>query len=221
MATKGTKLKTPIGELAYVFIAGEGRNTAMPGEPARMMFTVSVKFKKDSAEHKAVKDLIDTEWKRYCDESGVRGRPKTTGIKPVMIDKTDAKGVVEQDEYGAPIKIEGPDVLVNFSTSTKWADGSAQIVKIFDHKGQDITTAVHSAQWKIGNGSLGIIHGMACGNKGGGTEKVSLYLSAVQLAKLVKYEGTTIDAEEIEGEEIDLGDSGVPAIPSQDSTPTL
>ena len=211
MAAKGTKIKTPIGELMYINITGEGKNTAMPGEPARMCFVVSLKLKKDSEEHKAIKGVIDEEWKRYCAETGTKGRPKTTGIKPVMVPKV-VDGKPELDEYGATVKVESDEVLVNFSTGTKWASGEPQVVKVFDNKGNDVTVAIQKAPWKIGNGSKGVVHGMASGNSVGGTAKVSLYLSAVQLAKLVKYEGDTIDAEEIEGEDLDLGDDGMSAL---------
>ena len=211
MAQKGTKIKTPIGELMYINITGEGKNTAMQGMPARMCYVASIKFKKDSAEHKALKELIDAEWKRYCSETGFKGRPKSTGLKPVMVPKLK-DGKPELDEYNAPIKIEGDEVIANFSTSTKWQDGSNQEVKVFDPKGSDITSVIRAAPWKIGNESKGVIHGTAMGNNVGGTEKVSLYLTAVQLAKLVKYEGNTIEAEEIEGEELDLGDYAMPAL---------
>lgn len=219
MAAKGTKIKTPIGELMYINITGEGKNTAMPGEAARMCFVVSLKLKKDSEEHKAVQGIINEEWKRYCAETGTKGRPKTTGIKPVMVPEL-VDGKPKLDEYGAVVKVESDEVLVNFSTGTKWTSGEAQVVKVFDNKGNDVTVAIQRAQWKIGNGSKGIVHGMAMGNSVGGTAKVSLYLSAIQLSKLVKYEGDTIDAEEIEGEDLDLGDDSMAALSSGEG-PTL
>lgn len=214
MAAKGTKIKTPIGELMYVSITGEGKNTAMPGEQARMCFVASLKLKKDSEEHKAIQGVINEEWKRYCAETGTKGRPKTTGIKPVMVPKM-VDGKPELDEYGAAVKVESDEVLVNFSTGTKWASGEPQVVKVFDNKGNDVTVAVQKASWKIGNGSKGVVYGMAVGNSVGGTAKVSLYLSAIQLATLVKYEGNTIDADEIEGEDLDLGDNGMAALSSE------
>jgi len=45
-----TKIKTPMGELKYVFITGEGRNQAMPGEEARMQFVASLELTKNSAQ---------------------------------------------------------------------------------------------------------------------------------------------------------------------------
>jgi len=112
---------------------------------------------------------------------------------------------------------ETDKVLVTFKTDTKWKDGKAQVVKVFDHKGADITTAIQNATWSIGSGSTGVIHGSASGNNVGGAHKVTLYLTAVQIAKLTKYEGTAIELDELEGDDIDLEDS-VSAI---DTTPDL
>lgn len=214
MAYKGSTVKTKLGDLKYVFITGDGRNGAMPGEPERMQFMASITAKKDGELHKHFKALVDAEWKRYCEEFKHKGAPKSTGIKDVM-EKTK-----ELDEYGAPKTKPTGDVIITFKTNAKWPDGNPQVVKVFDGKGADITTAVHAAQWKIGEGSRGIIHGIAMGNSVGGSHKVSLYLTAVQLAKLVKYEGVEIDVDDIDdSEDIDLDDSVVGI--SDEDTPEI
>lgn len=199
-----TKIKTPLGELKYVFITGEGRNQAMPGEEARMQFVASLELTKDSKEHKALLAEIDREWQAYKEKNGLKPaqQPKTNGIKPVM----DKESGAETDK-----------VLVTFKTDTKWKDGKPQVVKVFDHKGSDITAAVHGAQWSIGAGSTGVIHGSASGNNIGGAHKVTLYLTAVQIAKLVKYEGTAIELDELDGDDIDLGE----AVSAIDEAPEL
>lgn len=198
------KIKTPLGELKYVFITGEGRNQAMPGEKERMMYVASLELIKDSKEHKALLAEINKEWDAYKEKNGLKPAqlPKTNGIKPVLNKETGA---------------ETDKVLVTFKTDTKWKGGKPQVIKVFDSKGKDITEAVHAAQWTIGNGSTGVLHGSAVGNNVGGAHKVTLYLTAVQLAKLVKYEGAAIELDELDGEDIDLGD-GVAAI---DETPEL
>jgi len=199
-----TKIKTPLGTLMYTFITGEGRDQAMPGEAPRMQYVCSLLLKKDSAEHKALLKTIDAEWDAYKTTAGLKPaqRPKTNGIK-VVLDKETGE--------------ETDDLLVTFKTNTKWKDGKQQVIKVFDHKGADITQAVHSADWSIGNGSTGIVHGTAQGNGIGGAHKVTLYLTAVQLAKLEKYEGTAIEVDEIGGEDIDLGD----AVSAIDEAPAL
>ena len=212
---KGTKVKTKVGELKYVFIDGEGKNNAMPGEEPRMQYTASIVFKENSPEHKAFKQLVDAEWKRYKTEFGVKGLPRTNGIKQEMMNDPD--GTIDPATE-AVRKVPTGNVLITFKTNTVWPDGKPQIIKVFDHKGRDITEAVRAADWSIGKGSTGIIHGVAQGNNIGGTHKVTLYLSAVQIAKLVKYEGNSIDADEIEGEDIDLDDN-VAAVSEEDEIP--
>ena len=199
-----TKIKTPMGELKYVFITGEGRNQAMPGEDARMQFVASLELTKDSKEHKALLAEIDKEWVAYKEKNGLKPaqQPKTNGIKPVMDKETGA---------------ETDKVLVTFKTDTKWKDGKAQVVKVYanqlDANGKpyaaDITDKVQNAPWSIGSGSTGIIHGSASGNNVGGAHKVTLYLTAVQLAKLIKYEGTAIELDDIEGDIIGFDDDEV------------
>ena len=203
--TTGTKVKTTVAPLKWVFITGEGRNNAMPGEEPRMQYTASVLVEANSPEHKAFQAQIDTEWKRYKDQFGVKGLPKTNGMKTFMVESDDKKDIDPATEKVR--KVDSGKVLITFKTNTTWPDGNSQVVKIFDGKGRDVTVAVHAAGWSIGDESTGIIHGTAIGNNVGGTHKVTLYLSAVQLAKLVKYEGSSVDAEDIGGEEIDLGDA--------------
>lgn len=209
---KGTKVKgvKVVGDLKYVFISGEGRNNAMPGETPHFQYVASLSVPENGTAHKAYKAFIDAEWKEYKETYGVKGLPKTNGIKPEM--KDDPKGTIDPATEKVQ-KVPTGNVLITFKTNTKWPDGNPQVVKVFDGKGNDITSAVHNADWAIGDGSTGVIHGTAMGNNTGGTHKVTLYLTAVQVAKLVKYEGDTVETEDI-GEELDLGDaqSAIPEI---------
>lgn len=189
-----TKIKTPLGTLIYVFITGEGRNQAMPGEEQRMQYVASLKLKRGSKEHKALVETIDTEWEAY---------KATAGLKPAQKPKTNGIKIITDKDTGE----ETDEVLVTFKTATKWKDGKQQVVKVFDNKGTDITQAVHAADWSIGNDSTGVIHGTAQGNGIGGAHKVTLYLTAVQIAKLTKYEGAALEVDEIDGEDLDLGDA--------------
>lgn len=206
-----TKIQTPLAQLKYLFIDGEGRNTAMPGEPERRMYVASLVMKKDSKEHKALEAAIDEEWAKYKTEAGLKPavKPKTNGIKPVF--NTDK-------ETGE--KTETDEVIATFKTNVAWPDGNPQVVKVFAGSGKDITEAVRAANWKIGNGSTGVIHGTAAGNNAGGNHKVTLYLAGIQLATLVKYEGNEIEAEDIGGDDIDLGDIAVGAL-GKDEQPNL
>jgi len=212
-----SKVKTKVCNLKYVFITGEGKNQAMPGEPERMQFVASAVMEKDGEAHKFLEDQINAEWDAYKAQYGVKGKPKTNGIKDEY--QKDPSGEIDPETEEVR-RIPTGNVIATFKTNTTWPDGNAQVVKVKDHKGKDITTAIQAADWAIGEGSQGIIHGTASGNNVGGTHKVTLYLSAVQLAKLVKYEGNDVDCEEIDGEDIDLGDD-VTAIDSSDMSPEL
>ena len=212
----GRKIKTKVCDLKYVYIKGEGRNQAMPGEEPRMQFVASAIMPKDGEAHKFILSQIDAEWEDYKKQYGVKGRPKTNGIKDEM--KKDPKGEIDPETEDIK-KVPTGNVIVTFKTNVAWPDGKPQVVRVKDRKGKDITEAYQSVDWAIGEGSKGIIHGVAMGNNVGGTHKVTLYLSAVQLAKLVKYTGNDVECEEIEGEDIDLGDE-VEAIDETD-TPEL
>lgn len=200
-------VKTKVGELRYVFIKGEGRNSAMPGNPEHYQYVASVATAKGSALHKDFEAHIDSVWEKYKKDNGLKpaSKPKSTGIRPVLDKETG-------EETG--------DVLITFKTEVTWPDGKPKEIRILDRKGSDITKAVHAAPWSIGNGSTGVLHGVAQGNDTGGSHKVSLYLNAIQLAKLVKYAGVAVDAEEIDGDDIDIEEYGAAAI-SDDETPEL
>jgi hypothetical protein len=204
-------VKTPKGKLMYVTITGDGRNGAMKGQPENMQFMASIILKKDSAEFKAFKANLDDIWKVYATSMGVKGAPKSNGIKPVTINSD------ELDEYGTPKKIETDEVIITFKTGITWPDGKAKVIDVFQPSGSKCTDAIHKADWSIGNGTIGIIHGMASPNDIGGTHKISLYLSAVQFAgDLVKYTGGSVDADAIDGAEdiaLDLDlDTDIPEI---------
>lgn len=208
--------------LKYVFVTGDGRNGAMPGEPENMIYSASCIMKKDSPEHKALVSELTKVWDDYkVSDPDAKGTLKTAAIKPVMVD--DPSGEIDPETEKVK-KIPTDEVIVTFKTGVKWPDGNKKVIKKFDHKGNDITVAIDNAQWSIGEGSTGIIHGIAEGNKTGGKHKVTLYLQAVQLAKLIKYEGDSVDASEIDGEDLDLGDY-VAAVgadtPTEEETPAI
>ena len=186
-------IKTGKGTLMYITITGEGRNGAMKGQPERMQYMASIVLKKDSPEHKELAAQIKEVWDEYSKANGIKGAPKSNGIKPVMVE-TD-----ELDEYGAKVKVPTDEVIITFKTDVKWKDGNQKIIDVFQPSGKKCTDAIQAADWKIGNGTLGKIYGVASANDVGGTHKVSLYLSAVQLAgNLVKYTGSTVQAEALE-----------------------
>lgn len=190
------KVKTDVAELRYISIKGEGRNQAMKGEPPRMQYTASIILPGDSKALADLQEQINEEWKRYKAANGVKGQPSTNGIKPEYIKSPDGEIDPETEEVK---KIPTGNFIATFKTNTVFPDGAPQIVRLKDRKGGDITEAYKNVPWLIGDGSIGRIFGTAMANNIGGKHKVSLYLNGIQIAKLVKYEGSDIDADEIEG----------------------
>jgi len=210
------KLSTKVGELKYVFIKGEGRNQEIdPTATPNMCFTANVVFPKDSEQHKHILEGLNRAWEEYKkEEPKAKGTLKSSSLKDEYI--KDPKGEIdpETDEVR---RIPTGNVIVSAYTKTTWADGKSKIVKLFDGKGNDITVGYANVDWSIGEGSTGVLHTIAVGNTGGGNAKITLYLNAVQLGKLVKYEGDSIETATDLGEEIDMGDA-VSALPTDDSS---
>jgi len=212
--TLNRPIKTPMGELMYVFIKGEGRNTAMAGQPERMQYVASIRFKEGSPEHKEFEAQLWDLWREYQEKTGFKGKPAKTdkgeymiGLKKEYI--SEGSGEIDP-ETGQVRKIPSGYVLANFKTNTTWADGNPKVVKVFDFKGRDITEAYQNVDWAIGNGTIGKIYGVASANNAGGKHKISLYLSGVQIIKnLQKYSPDGIaDVDQYDdGEEIDFNES--------------
>lgn len=198
----GTPVKTKLGSLAYVFITGEGRNQALKGQEAKMMFTASIITPKDSDLHKDMLAQINTEWESYKKAKGVKGQPDTNGIKEIMI--PDSKGTIDPKTEEV-LKVPSGNVIITMKTNTTWKDNKPKKVIVKDRMGKDITDIIVSAKdtWSIGTESTGVLHGTASANDEGGKHKVSLYLNGLQLVKLVKYTGNDFEAEtyEVDGDD--------------------
>lgn len=213
----GTKIKTKVGDLQYVFIKGEGRNNALPGAEPKMMYSASILTMENSDLHKDIEAQIEKEWEEYKKAKGVKGRPKSNGIKPHLIPHPDGEIDPETEEVK---KIPSGKVRITMKTNVKWPDGKPQIIKVLNNKGKDVTEAFRASDWNIGEGSTGVLHGKAVGNDVGGSHKVTLYLSAVQLASLTKYTGDGVEADDLGGDDLDIGDEVYEAL-DETNTPKL
>lgn len=222
---RGSKVKTKVGDLSFVLINGEGIDTATTGQEPNMKYIAVLECDEGGDIHKHMVAQVEAEWKRYAEEFGVKGKPAKnkhgvpmTGIAPKMVQDPDDI----DDETGEGRWKPTGKVNITFKTTTTWPDGNPIVVKVYDGKGNDITARLNDANQSIGEGSRGIIHGTAQGNNAGDAHKVTLYLSAVQLAKFVPYTGTKVETEEIEGaEEIDIASDVPAAIPEDEPTPEV
>jgi hypothetical protein len=86
---------------------------------------------------------------------------------------------------------------------TTWPDGKPNIVKTLRANGN----AINLGDKKIGNGSVGIIHGSVGINAFAGNEGLAFYLNAIQITKFVEY--TEADAVEAEDLGTDEGLDGI------------
>jgi len=196
MAAK-KKLVTPVGGLRWVFIDGEGKES-LNGD---MRYVASVRFKNDSPELAAVVAQIEEFW--------VENKPKeakkcaTNGIRLEEVDG-------EETGYS----------LVNMWTGTAFPDGKAQVVNVYNAKGQKVNLKGK----RIGNESEGALSGTMGVYSQKPNFGVVLFLGGVQVTKFKEYEGGDgfeaadgdFDGVDGEGEfnQVEEADDDVPNHPS-------
>lgn len=92
------------------------------------------------------------------------------------------KGAKDAKSMG--YKADETNVTFTFKTSTTFPSGDAKEILIYNSRAQRV-----EFKDKIGNGSLGRVSGMASVYDAGVAARgVTLYLDAIQLIKLIKYE---------------------------------
>jgi len=216
------KIQCPKGKLKYVIIDGEGRDNSMPGEDPHMQYTASAVYHKDSEELKELKAKLEEIWEAYkAEETTARGTltygrlSKCAAVRTITEEVEDKSDI--DPETDKVRRVDTDYVMVSARTNVAWPDGNKKVVKVFatqkDAEGKpyvaDVTDKVTAAPWSIGNDSEGILHVEFKGNTIGGKAKLTAYLQAVQLTKLVKYEGDQVElvAASEEDEAVDFGES--------------
>lgn len=180
------KIVSPKGMLEWVFITGEGK----PNMSGKMQYTANVVLDpKVHAEHAEFLKKIDAYWEANKPK-GFKGTAKSLGyyLYDLVLDKN---GEPVLDDKGK--KTYNPDgkVYLAFKTGTSYKDGSPKEIKIYNAKAKRVALGAT----KIGNGSIGHISGAMGvyenrGPKGNLIDAgVTLYLDAIQITKLVPYEG--------------------------------
>ncbi len=155
------KIITPLGELRWVFITGEGRES-LNGDPR---YSAALRLKTDSKELAQIEAEIKAFWEAE---------------KPKEAKKCASNGIrLEQDKDGK----ETGYSLVNFWTGTHFADGKQKVVNTYNSRGQKVSLGAKS----IGNGSVGAISGTMSTYSSKPNHGVTLYLSGIQLTKFVEY----------------------------------
>ena len=219
---KKNKIATPVGELRWVFIVGEGRDQSEANDGSKMQKMASLVLHKDSPECKKLMADIDVVWKEYKAANPTKIKaatvPKSLGYKLIKDPDTDE----ETDE-----------MIFAFKTNSKYPDGKPNNITVYSAGGKKLVNGskyiidgidYDPAETFIGNGSTGILHGEAAGYEYAKSYGVSLYLKAVQLGSLAEGGGDDVTVADISGgtdnvEEV--GEAGeLPAIP-ESQTPGL
>jgi len=193
-------------QLMWIYISGQGKPGLNAGE---FKYTATLRFP-DAKSAKPFTDQIAAFWKDNKPTGATRA--KTNGVKKVM------RPTGELDEDDAPIMEETGEIDIVFSTATSWPDGKPKVIKVLNAKGQELALG----ERKIGNGSVGVVHGIAKIYDREDGKGVSLFLNAVQLKKYVEYTDT-IDAADISGDDEDAFksfDDEMPPVAEPSSPPT-
>jgi len=204
---KNTKIKTPVSELIWVFITGDGRDQSENNDGSKMQKLASIVLKTESPACQKLMTDINTVWEEYKAANPTKikkaTQPKSLGYKVVKDPDTDE----ETDE-----------TIFAFKTNSFFPDGKPNKVAVYNAKGQKIDLG----ETIVGNGSRGVIHGEAAGYEFAKQYGISLYLKGVQIAKLVEGGSADIDADDISEEgDFEAPENGnVPEV-SADEQPDL
>jgi len=159
------KLSVPVGELFWVAVSGDGKDTSEKGDGTRWKKQASLYLKTDSKECRDLMAQLDEAWEEY--------KAKDPRIKSATEPKSLGYKVVKDKETGG----ETDTTSFSFSTNSFFKDGKPSNVPVYDAQG-----AVYDMNGEeIGNGSLGTVYG-DCGEYAfKGSFGISLYLKAVQI----------------------------------------
>lgn len=185
---KGVKNVTPVGELHWVNISGQGkRNYNDDG----YIYTATIYLEGEAAaaERKKIEDVLGPVPKG--------ANVKSLGFRNLVKDKEgnlhtpNKDGEVNvENEDGETVDIasecEETDIWAfTYSTKTEFEDGKTKEIGVHNKDGKKISMG----DKLIGNGSFGALSGKLKRFAKGKDIGVSLFLHAVQLTKFVPYEG--------------------------------
>lgn len=178
-----TKVVTPVGELHWVNIQGQGKqNYNQDG----YNYVATVHLTGEDAE--GLKAKID----EVLGDVPKGKTVKSTGYRQLFKDK---EGTLRSPNKEGKIMVDGEDITAEceltdiwaftFTTGTTYADGKTKQINVYNAKSKK----VDMGERQIGNGSEGAISGKMRRFERGKEIGVSLFLHAVQLTKFEAYEG--------------------------------
>jgi hypothetical protein len=201
------KFKTSVKPLQWAHVSGKG--SAKYGKDFTSENPLDFEYKAtiiiDKVEAKTVQKVINDFWAENKPAKIVK--PTSTFLKPELTEGKD------KDEYGAAIKVETGNFSISASTNAAFknskdpANPKPTKITLLRANGEKFpaTHPLVLGDVGIGEGSKGIIHGTLAVTEYEGKAYIKFYLSGIQFAKFVPYEGSSIDAEAIGSEEEDDG----------------
>lgn len=187
MANVYLPFKTPVSEIQWITITGEGKPT-MSGD--KFQYTATAVLSEVQA--KTILDELQVFWKDNRPKGALAKQSKPV-VKPYMV-KTD-----EVDVDGDPIKVHKTDdaggklYVMQAKTYTTNKDGKPTRVPVLNSKGKPVVLGDKI----IGAGSRGVIHGAIGIYNVDGSNGLTWYLNKVQLTKFVEYEGSGTEVEDL------------------------
>lgn len=190
MANVYLPFKTPVSDIQWVTLTGEGKPT-MKGD--KFQYTATAVLNQEQAD--AILTELQVFWKDNRPKGALAKQAKPV-VKPYMV-KTE-----ELDADGDPIKVQKTDdkggllYTMAAKTYTTNKDGKPTRIPVLNSKGKPIVLGDKI----IGAGSRGVIHGSIGIYDVDGSNGLTWYLNKVQLTKFVEYEGAGTEVEDL-GEE--------------------
>jgi hypothetical protein len=203
MANDQIPVTSPVGELHWVNISGQGKQNY---NEDGYNYVATVFLGGDKAE--ALKAKVD-------DVLGDVPKGKTvksTGYRKLY---KDAEGTLRAPNKDGKILVDGVDIFgdceetdmyaFQFTTRTTFADGKTKKISVYNKDAKK----VELGDRKVGNGSIGAISGKMERFERGKEVGVSLYLNAIQLTKFTEYSGDAgFEAQEGDFESVEDEETG-------------
>ncbi len=187
MANVYLPFKSPVADLQWVTVSGEGKPT-MKGDKFQYTATAVI----TQAQADTIIAELQEFWKTNRPKGALAKQSKPV-VKPYMI-KTE-----EKDADGDPVKAhkKGTDGGLLYTIAAKTytfnKEGKPTRVPVLNSKGKP----VNLGDKVIGSGSRGVIHGAIGIYNVDGSSGLTWYLNKVQLTKFVEYEGAGTEVEDL------------------------
>ena len=191
MATAKLKMRTPLGELNWVKVTGEGKlKMGKSGADASdYVYTASIVLTDEYAE--SLEKQLNAYWLKVKPSN--IGRQSYSLIKEEKAPVLDAQGNKQTNEYGETITAPTGRKLLTAKTNTVWPDGKTNSISIKDFARNTIDL---EQTGEIGNGSTGVLIGAIGAQFNPSNPGLMFFLQGIQLKTLVPYVGSEPEMED-------------------------